>query len=143
MSFSAGLALAISAVLSQPSAAALAQQMPQAQSVQEYVANYFADEPIMIAIAGCESQFRQYDKDGSVLKNPGSSAVGLFQIMSSIHDPIADKLGIDIYTLQGNAAYARYVYEQKGTKPWNASKACWSKAQAYKDMQATKTLAVK
>jgi len=133
MTFSAGIALALAAVLNGGaatpvvSAQTLAQPMPQAQSVQEYVADYFADEPVMIAIAGCESEFRQYDSDGSVLKNTQSSAIGLFQIMSSIHTKRAANLGIDIYTMQGNAAYAKYLYDNNGTDPWLASKWCWSK----------------
>ena len=110
--------------------------MPVAQSVEEYVREYFADEPVMIEIARCESRFRQFDKNGQVLKNgEGSSAVGIFQIMSSIHDSYADKLGIDIYTMQGNAAYARYLYDTQGTKPWEAdlkSKGCWGKTEVAK-----------
>ncbi len=116
----------------------------QPQTVEEYVRDYFTDEPIMIEIAKCESQFRQYGKDGQVLKNSqGSSAIGLFQIMSSIHADFADdKLGLDVYSLQGNAAYARYLFDKQGTRPWDASKACWGKSQAYKDMQLAETLAV-
>jgi hypothetical protein len=79
-------------------------------------------------IAQCESQMRQFDKNGNILKNPTSSAIGIMQIMSSIHDPIADKLGIDIYTIQGNLAYARYLYGKSGTTPWDSSKPCWGKA---------------
>lgn len=112
----------------------LAQPMPQAQSVQQYVKTYFADEPVMYAIAGCESHFRQYDADGSILRNPHSSAVGIFQIMDSVHSDVAADLGIDIYTMQGNAAYAKYLYDNEGTAPWLASKACWGKSQAAKDL---------
>ncbi|HEV8666825.1 MAG TPA: hypothetical protein VN665_03190 [Candidatus Paceibacterota bacterium] len=137
MNFTAGIAIALAAVLSggtTPTAQAqtLAQPMPQAQSVQEYVKEYFADEPVMYAIAGCESNYRQYDADGSILRNPGSSALGIFQIMQSAHDKSAASLGIDIYTMQGNAAYAQYLYSQDGTAPWNSSKACWSKTLAIK-----------
>ncbi len=116
--------------------------MPVAQSVEEYVRDYFKDAPIMIEIAKCESRFRQFDKNGQVLKNAaGSSAVGIFQIMSSIHDSSADKLGIDIYTMQGNAAYARYLLDTQGTKPWEAdlkSKGCWGKSDVAKNLALNK-----
>ncbi|MBX4192113.1 lytic transglycosylase domain-containing protein [Candidatus Parcubacteria bacterium] len=122
----AALAIINSATLSQ--ASVKADVMPQAQTVKEYVEEYFADEPVMVSIAECESHFKQFDKDGNVLKNSkGSSAVGMFQIMSSVHDDTADKLGLDINSIQGNAAYARYLYEKHGTTPWKASKACWGK----------------
>jgi hypothetical protein len=105
--------------------------MPASQSVEEYVREYFKDEPVMIDIARCESRFRQYDSNGRVLRNEqGSSATGVFQIMASIHAASADKnLGFNIYNLEGNAAYARYLYDNYGTSPWNASKACWGKSQ--------------
>jgi hypothetical protein len=88
----------------------------------------------MIAIAGCESHFRQYDKDGSVLKNPNSSAIGIMQIMSSAHNDRAADLGIDIYTTQGNLAFAKKLYDEQGTAPWNSSKGCWGKTQSAKSL---------
>ena len=134
MHFSVGLALAFSAfingsaVQTTTTTAAVTDAMPQSGTVKEYVQAYFADEPLLADIAGCESHFRQYDKDGNVLRNPNSSAIGIMQIMSSIHDPVADKLGLDIYTMQGNLAYAKFLYAAKGTGPWNSSKACWGKS---------------
>jgi hypothetical protein len=132
-----GLALAFSALVtsgSTPVAEASTTQpvvMPASQSVEEYVRKYFKDAPVMIDIARCESRFRQLDSTGKVLHNEqGSSAVGVFQIMASIHAGAADKnLGLNIYNLDGNAAYARYLYQTQGTSPWNASKGCWGKAQ--------------
>ncbi len=142
MSFTLGITLALSAVLGGSSAQAVASQpMPQAQTVKEYVQTYFADIPVMAAIAECESHFTQLDKEGTVVKNPHSSAVGVFQIMASIHAASADdNLGLNIYTLQGNAAYARYLYESQGTAPWNDSKSCWGKAA--KAAAASSTLAI-
>lgn len=140
MTFTAGVALALATVLNGGNATSIAQAqtlvqpMPQAQSVQEYVKTYFADEPVMYAIAGCESHYRQYDSNGSVLRNAHSSAVGIFQIMDSVHADVAANLGIDIYTMQGNAAYAKFLYDNEGTAPWLASKGCWGKSQAAKDL---------
>lgn len=124
------LALAFSALASstpevQP-VVAQAVVMPAPKSVEEYVREQFKDAPVMIDIARCESRFRQFDSHGKVLKNPTSSAMGVFQIMASLHAEGAKKnLGHDIYSLEGNAAYARHLYEKQGTKPWNASKHCW------------------
>lgn len=112
-----------------------AQPFMEAQTVEERVHTYFADIPVMIAIAKCESEFRQFDKDGKVLKNPNSSAMGVFQIMASVHEETASKLGFNIYELEGNMAYARHLYEKQGTKPWEADKtspACWGKTESGK-----------
>jgi hypothetical protein len=130
MSFSLSVALAVATFLGGNSAPAM-QSMPQAQSVKEYVQTYFADEPIMIEIARCESTFQQYDKDGSVHRGVvNDQDVGVMQINEHYHKDIAEKLGLDIYTIQGNVAYAQYLYEKKGTAPWSSSKACWSKTKA-------------
>ena len=131
--------LALATALGSPASIASTQQpMPQAQTVKEYVESYYADEPVLADIAACESHMRQFDKDGNVLKNPNSSAVGIMQIMSSIHSAKADKLGIDITTIQGNLAYARYLYEEQGTTPWNASKSCWGQSKTSKDLAINK-----
>lgn len=131
----AGFALAVSTALtpvSMPEVASAPQilGMPASQSVEEYVREYFKDAPVMVDIARCESRFRQFGKDGHAIKNPTSSATGTFQVMASIHADFAqDKLGLDIYSLEGNAAYARYLYDKQGTVPWNASKHCWGASQ--------------
>jgi hypothetical protein len=97
--------------------------------VEDFVREYFADVPAMIAVAKCESQFMQYNKQGGVLKNRhGSSATGVMQIMASIHRTPAARLGFDIDTIEGNVAYARYLYEHGGLSPWLASKHCWNGA---------------
>ena len=138
MNLTATIAIALSAAFNVTPAQVqqLAAPLPQAQTVKEYVQEYFADEPILADIAGCESQFRQFDKNGNVLQNPNSSAIGIMQIMASVHSDTASQLGLDPTTIQGNLAYAKYLYEKEGTKPWDSSKACWSKSQDYKEAQA-------
>lgn len=99
--------------------------------VEQLVKDRFKDDPIMIEIARCESQFNQFNTDGQVLKNPTSSAKGVFQIMESIHKEPAMRLGYDILTVEGNMEYAAYLHKQEGTKPWNSSSGCWNKTLAY------------
>ena len=99
--------------------------------IESVVREHFKDTPVMIDIARCESEFRQHDKSGAVLKNPTSSAKGVFQIMESLHKAPAARLGYDILTLEGNVAYAKYLHKNEGTRPWNASAGCWNKTVAY------------
>lgn len=102
--------------------------MPKATTVEEYVRAYFADAPIMAKVAFCESTFRQFDKDGSVHRGVvNNKDVGLMQINEYYHLDTAEKLGLDIYTIQGNVAYARYLFEKEGTTPWLSSSPCWGK----------------
>jgi hypothetical protein len=93
--------------------------------VEAQVRSYFASEPVMIAIASCESSFRQFDSSGNPLSNGSGDVVGIFQISSSSHAAIALSMGMNIDTVAGNMAYANYLYQKEGTDPWISSFACW------------------
>jgi hypothetical protein len=95
---------------------------------EQYVRQYFSDVPIMIQIARCESTFRQLDADGSIHRGRVNKAdVGVMQINEFYHLDTSVKQNYDIYTLEGNTAYARALYEREGTQPWSSSKPCWGK----------------
>jgi hypothetical protein len=99
------------------------------KTVEESVRDYFRDMPVMIEIARCESKFRQFNADGSVLfGGAGGGMVGVFQFYDSIHRAAAAALGFDILTLEGNLGYAKHVYATFGTTPWNSAKSCWGNA---------------
>jgi hypothetical protein len=130
MSFAASVALALSVALMPTSATSTPMHgvLPQAQTVEEYVETYFADIPVMIAVAQCESHFKQFDADGSVHRGRvNNKDVGVMQINEFYHSKTATSLGIDLYTVEGNLAYARNLYEREGTKPWSSSSPCWGK----------------
>ncbi|MBI5003994.1 hypothetical protein HZC00_02795 [Candidatus Kaiserbacteria bacterium] len=94
--------------------------------MEDRVREYFADIPVMIEIARCESQFIQYGKSGRPLHGGTGTMIGLFQISEVLHRDVADNFGWDIDTPEGNMSYARYLYEQHGTAPWLDSKSCWN-----------------
>lgn len=103
--------------------------------VEQRVREYFRDIPEMIAIAECESTFRQYESDGRLLvnSNPKSSASGVFQILYITHyDDWARSKKTHITTLEGNLAFARQLYKRYGNKPWKASRHCWRQQMASK-----------
>jgi hypothetical protein len=93
--------------------------------VEAAVRAYFADVPVMANIAKCESNFREYDSAGNVLNGGSGGMIGVFQINRSVHKAFALTLGDNINTLAGNMAYARYLYSNEGTTPWDSSKFCW------------------
>jgi hypothetical protein len=97
--------------------------------VEYTIREYFKDKPVLIVIAKCESTFRQWDTvTGQPLKNPNSSATGAMQLMASYHREPASNLGWDIDTLEGNLAYAEYLYDTEGVTPWDASRYCWGRS---------------
>ena len=82
--------------------------------------------PILEKIALCESGNRQFNSSGTVLRgNYNKHDLGRFQINELYHASSAQKLGLDLYTDEGNTAFALYLYQTQGTTPWNLSKKCW------------------
>ena len=109
-------------------------------STEQYVKKYFKDIPIMVHIARCESTFRQLTSQGDIHRGRvNNSDVGVMQINEFYHGDTAEQENLDIYTIEGNVAYARDLYERQGTKPWNSSKPCWGKYLS----DSSKDLAVK
>lgn len=96
-------------------------------NTEKIVRSYFRDIPVMAQIARCESGFRQTLPDGSILKGKVDPAdTGVMQINLRYHGATAKKMGLNLDDIYHNMAYARYLYETQGTKPWSASAPCWS-----------------
>ena len=92
------------------------------------VREYFADIPIMIQVAKCESTYRHYLSDGTVLRGKVDNRdIGVMQINSHYHGETAEALGLNLLDLEDNLAYARDLYERQGTVPWSASAPCWQR----------------
>ncbi len=49
------------------------------------------------------------------------------QINEKYHLEESKRLGYDIYSLEGNVKYAKYLYDKEGAKPWLSSSVCWAK----------------
>ncbi len=97
------------------------------QEVEKRVRAEFAATPAMIEIARCESEFRHYNGNGTVLRGGyNAGMVGVFQFYEAIHASQARALGFDLATLEGNLKYAKHLHSISGTQPWNSSKSCWN-----------------
>jgi hypothetical protein len=102
----------------------------ESPTVEEYVIEYFSDIPIMADIAWCESRFRQFNKRGDIFRGEiNEQDVGVMQINEHYHLDTAKKKGYNIYSLEGNLAYARDLYGREGVKPWNSSLKCWKSSE--------------
>ena len=81
---------------------------------------------VLVDVARCESGFRQYDKDGYVLRGTvNQKDVGLFQINEKYWLDASLKLGYDIYSIDGNIEMAKYIFDTQGIEAWSASEPCW------------------
>jgi hypothetical protein len=108
-------------------------EKPKATSTEPYTSKSSL-RPALVPICSCESAGRpdatprQFNADGTVVKgkiNPQD--IGMCQINLKYHLSDATKMGLDLYTEQGNIKYANHLYDTQGTKPWNWSKKCWAK----------------
>lgn len=104
------------------------QPISDPKNVEKFLNDYFADMPLMAKIAKCESRNRHLNSRGEILR--GEKNVydrGVMQINVLYHEATAEKMGLDLHNIDDNVAFARYLYEKYGAKPWKSSSACWSK----------------
>ncbi len=93
---------------------------------------------ILVPVCSCESTGsvkrppKQFNSDGSVIRGKiNKNDIGECQINIEKkygHLQMAKKLGFDIYTKNGNIAYANWLFKKYGTSPWKWSRPCWSSA---------------
>lgn len=94
----------------------------------------FPDDTVAWKIAAAESDFTQFwvdptSGDSTVVKNPQSSAVGIFQIMESQHGRDCGQEGLDIYTTAGNIACAKILMARNPNySDWESSAEKWQNA---------------
>ncbi|MEA2715023.1 MAG: hypothetical protein QOG91_51 [Candidatus Parcubacteria bacterium] len=99
----------------------------QSAAIEAYLRKAYADEPILVDIARCESNFRQYGTDGKAIRGTVNKRdVGVMQINEKFQGPQAKALGLDIYSVEGNVTYAKHLYKKEGTAPWISSAKCWA-----------------
>lgn len=112
------------AVPAAPAAPALGLETVSAL-IDQYSAQYAVSADLMHRIVKCESGYNQY------AKNRSSTAAGYAQFLTSTWKSAMRQLGYDTSITQFDGeknieALAFYLSTQ-GTRPWNASKSCWSR----------------
>jgi hypothetical protein len=123
----------ISATSSRSNPVAIASTTDSVKDVASFVKSSYADDPVLVKIASCESNFRQYDANGNILRGVENHYdVGVMQINEKYHLDEAVSMGLDIRTTKGNVAFAKYLYDTQGADPWSASQKCWSRPLAVK-----------
>lgn len=88
---------------------------------KELALREFGHNEAMVRVIECESNFRQYDKNGNPLIG-FTGDVGIMQIAPQYWLEEAEKLGHDIYTAEGNIAMAKVILERQGINAWACHK---------------------
>ena len=97
--------------------------------VSQYSSASLAAVPAVLEkIAICESGGKQFNENGEVVRGEIHSAdVGKYQINSAVWKGEAKKLGLDLFTEEGNEQFAMELYRRYHTVPWESSRSCWEK----------------
>lgn len=74
---------------------------------------------VMVEVARCESGLKP------TAKGPTNDH-GIFQLHLPSHGHRIEALGIDVDDPAENIRFARTLYDERGLRPWSASKHCWS-----------------
>lgn len=85
--------------------------------------------PVLHRIAVAGSGDQQFGKDGQVIVHVNSNNtydIGRYQI-NSIWNETASKMGYNLMVEKDNEAFAKYLFENKGSGPWSSSSARWNK----------------
>jgi len=86
----------------------------------------FPSDTTMWKIARVESDCMQFKSNGALVKNPKSSAVGIFQILEDTHGRDCGIDGVDIHTLEGNISCARNLsLRNPNYSDWDESAGRW------------------
>ncbi len=96
---------------------------------KEVIVEVKPEAPVLKRIAVCESNNKHHDKNGQVLMRSntnGTVDVGRYQI-NSVWFKKASELKLDVTKEGDNQKMAEWIYENRGTGDWYASKDCWSK----------------
>jgi hypothetical protein len=105
----------------------LAEEAPK-KTTEQLIIEAFGREKPFVKIADCESNLRQFEDNGEVRRGRlHSPDTGLFQINKKVWGETAEKLNLDIETLEGNIKMAKVVYDTQGLQAWKASQHCWDK----------------
>lgn len=89
------------------------------RTIEEMIGN-----PVLVEIAKCESGLRHFVEGKVIRGTVNPKDIGLFQISETYWLDVSRELGHDIYTVEGNIAMAKYIYEENGVKPWRWSAPC-------------------
>ncbi len=88
------------------------------------LAVFFRHDPVMLRIAACESSLRHFDWNGQVVVGEVTADVGVFQI-NPVHERELRTYRLDPRDFTHNVAFAHYLYQRDGLRPWASSRNCW------------------
>jgi hypothetical protein len=107
------------------------ERSPERSDLARQIKAVFADAPLMVQVAKCESGLVHRENGVLFQNSDGSSARGVFQVLMRVHKTQMHKMGLNPEHIDQYLTYVRHLYDQQGLKPWQASKHCWKEGQTH------------
>lgn len=86
---------------------------------------FFANDPVMVRVAACESSFRHELPDGQLNVGPDGKDKGAYMIREPVHEAELVRYRIDPSRFEHNVAFATHLYHRDGLRHWRSSRPCW------------------
>lgn len=98
--------------------------------IRTVIRTYIGYDPVLEAIFGCEStgdpnHIQHWNEDGTLVKNPGSSASGYAQVLLDFHSEWIEDEDRNMQNLVEYTLFVRTMVRERGYHSWNESKSCW------------------
>lgn len=120
-----------------PTATLAAQSLPvaldeQDRFIRQKIREHIGHDPLLEIIAGCETtndptQIRHWEADGSLVKNPTSSASGAFQVLLEFHGDWIAATGKNMQNVDEYMQFVAILFSVQGYDAWYPSAHCWGK----------------
>lgn len=86
----------------------------------------YSEFRLLKSIVNCESTWRQFNRDGSVVLSSGN--IGLAQINRFAHERTYTQMNLDPNNPYDNLKFMVFLYQRDGISPWEKwSGHCWNK----------------
>ena len=104
----------------------------QDQFIRQKIREHIGHDPLLEIIAGCETtkdpnQIRHWEADGSLVKNPTSSASGAFQVLLEFHEDWIAATGKNMQDIDEYMQFVAILFSVQGYDAWYPSEHCWGK----------------
>ena len=81
----------------------------------------FWNDPSMLAVIKCESNYKHYLSSGEVIEGP-TEDYGVLQIHAPTHQKKMEAMGMDIMDIHDNISYGKMLHDELGSEPWVCKK---------------------
>ena len=81
----------------------------------------FWNDPSMLSVVKCESNYKHYLSSGEVLEGP-TEDFGAMQLHAPTHQAKMEALDMDIMDIHDNIAYGKMLHDESGSEPWVCKK---------------------